>query len=160
MHRRLLLLALMVIVALGVSSSALAGGNSGNAKLCQKDGWRNLQSSDGHAFTSQSECVSYGSTGAAIRSPKLSANYDGCEVPGFVGFPIWALTASGFTPNSTGRISIGDFEAPLDFVITSAGFAVVLFIPDFAGLTLSATFTDANGVHAGVTFGPTTLCDT
>ena len=162
MYRRFLLLALTLVAVLSVGSSVALGegGNSASAKACQKDGWKSLQSSTGGAFASQSECVSYGASGGTLRAPRLTATYDGCEVPTFVGFPIWAITASGFTPNSTGRISVGDFEVPRDFEINGAGFAVVLFIPDFAGLTISVTFTDANGLHASTTFGPTTLCDT
>jgi hypothetical protein len=42
--------------------------NSANAKLCQKGGWQNLQTSDGHTFANQSECVSAGAQGATLQT--------------------------------------------------------------------------------------------
>jgi hypothetical protein len=48
---------------------ALAGGNSDNAKACQKGGWQNLIRQDGTAFNNQDECVSYGAHAGAL-NPK------------------------------------------------------------------------------------------
>ena len=45
------------------------GGNSGNAKLCQKGGWMNLVRADGTTFANQDECVAYGASGGTI-APK------------------------------------------------------------------------------------------
>src|SRR5919201_1184362 len=57
-----------VVSALALSGGALAakGGNSGNAKLCQKDGWQNLMDANGSAFANQDQCVGYGASGGAI----------------------------------------------------------------------------------------------
>jgi len=62
-HRYLwsVVLALTVALSLGVATaSAGRGGNSENAKLCQKNGWTTLVRSDGSSFGNQGECVSYG----------------------------------------------------------------------------------------------------
>jgi hypothetical protein len=157
MQRRLLLLAFTFVVALGVGSSvALAGGgNSAAAKLCQKNGWQTLQSSSGGAFSSQSACVSYSANGGTLFGPKLTATENGCQVAGFEGFDLWTLSASGFTPNSSLTInSVLLWPRPFD----SSGSITIHFIPDSGGLTPSETFTDGNGLHASVTFGPTTTC--
>jgi hypothetical protein len=57
-----------VVSALALSGGALAakGGNSANAKLCQKGGWQNLMDANGAAFTNQDQCVGYGAGGGAI----------------------------------------------------------------------------------------------
>jgi hypothetical protein len=55
-----------------VDNVALAkpgGGNSTNAKLCQKGGWMNLVRADGTPFANQDECVSYGASGGTISTP-------------------------------------------------------------------------------------------
>jgi hypothetical protein len=45
---------------------AIGGGNSLNAKACQKDGWKSLVTSTGTAFSSQEQCTSYGAKGSNI----------------------------------------------------------------------------------------------
>ena len=45
------------------------GGNSENAKLCQKGGWMNLVRADGTTFASETECVSYGASGGTPVPP-------------------------------------------------------------------------------------------
>ncbi len=54
--------------ALVVAGGAVAakGGNSANAKLCQKAGWQSLMDSSAAPFSSEDECVSYGAHGGAI----------------------------------------------------------------------------------------------
>ena len=61
-----LLLCAVLAMAVGASTANAGGGNSGNAKLCQKGGWMSLQGSDGTQFTSQDECVSFGAQGGTI----------------------------------------------------------------------------------------------
>jgi len=59
--------ALAVALSLGVATAtAAAGGNSENAKICQKGGWMNYQGSDGTQFANQDECVSYGAHGGTL----------------------------------------------------------------------------------------------
>lgn len=70
MYRRLILLALTVVVAVGVGSSvALAGGNSANAQACQKGGWMTWVRADKTPFTNQGGCVSYAAQGGTLTLP-------------------------------------------------------------------------------------------
>jgi hypothetical protein len=70
--------ALTVALSVGVATaSAGEGGNSANAKLCQKNGWTTLVRSDGSSFANQSECVSYGAHGNTL-VPKTKSQLD-CE---------------------------------------------------------------------------------
>jgi hypothetical protein len=56
-----------LVAALVVAGGALAGGgNSANAKLCQKGGWQTLMDSSANTFANQDECVGYGAHGGAI----------------------------------------------------------------------------------------------
>jgi hypothetical protein len=51
----------------GVASPATAGGNSANAKLCQKNDWQQLApSSHDPNFEDQGACVSFGAHGGVI----------------------------------------------------------------------------------------------
>jgi hypothetical protein len=48
---------------------ALAGGNSDNAKACQKGGWQNLvRQENGTGFNNQDECVAYGAHGGVLQA--------------------------------------------------------------------------------------------
>ena len=75
-----LVVAAVVAVSLSVgvaTATAAKGGNSANAKLCQKGGWMNLQGSDGTQFANQDECVSYGAHGGTIvPKPTCTAGSD------------------------------------------------------------------------------------
>ena len=54
-------------VCLGQAAVASAsGGNSANAKLCQKGGWQTLVRSDGSTFTNEEACVSYAAGGGTL----------------------------------------------------------------------------------------------
>jgi hypothetical protein len=72
-------LALTVGVATATAGNG-KGGNSANAKLCQKGGWTTLYRSDGTTFANQDECVSYGANGGTILTapPKTQSQLD-CE---------------------------------------------------------------------------------
>ena len=55
------------VVCLGQTAVASAGGgNSANAKLCQKGGWQTLLRSDGSSFANQDACVSYAGQGGTL----------------------------------------------------------------------------------------------
>jgi hypothetical protein len=71
MNRRLILLALTAVVAVGVGSSAAlaGGGNSANAQACQKGGWMNWVRADKTPFTNQGGCVSYAAQGGTLTLP-------------------------------------------------------------------------------------------
>lgn len=156
MHRRLLLFALTLVVALGVGSSAAlaGGGNSANAKACQKNGWMTLQSSTGGSFANASECASYGASGGTLFGPSVTATDLGCVLPGSPNEE-WALRATGFTPNSLLFI---DGENIPRWVFDGSGSWTGNFVFDFPGVTTTLDFVDGNGVHASVTFGPGASC--
>ena len=151
-------LALMALVA---ASTALAGGgNSANAKLCQKGGWQTLQQSDGTPFANQSDCVSYAASGATLFGPKLTVTDLGCNTALAPGQDVWSQVATGFTPNSSLTIEQGgeSFLWPRPF--DSSGSITILFVfdPGVVGVTFPETFTDGNGVHASATLGPAADC--
>jgi hypothetical protein len=56
----------LLLACFAVSATALAGGNSANAKKCQKNGWQSLITSTGAAFTSEEQCVSYAAKGGVL----------------------------------------------------------------------------------------------
>ena len=55
-----------VLSAGAAVSSAANGGNSANAKLCQKGGWQTLYRSDGSSFVGEEACVSYAAHGGTL----------------------------------------------------------------------------------------------
>ena len=87
MHR---LRGIVVIGALAVAVSvvgagpavAAKGGNSANAKLCQKGGWQNLFQSDGSRFASEGDCMSYGAHGGTILTTPPFAGQAVCVADG------------------------------------------------------------------------------
>ena len=69
MKLRLLLVPCCAALALSVGLATAAagnGGNSANAKLCQKGGWQTLYRSDGSSFVSEEACVSYAANGGTL----------------------------------------------------------------------------------------------
>jgi hypothetical protein len=56
-------------VAFATAAGAAPGGNSANAKACQKGGWQNLVRADQTPFANQGECVSYGAQGGPLTVP-------------------------------------------------------------------------------------------
>ena len=69
MKLRLLLVPCCAALALSVgltTATAGNGGNSANAKLCQKGGWQTLYRSDGSSFAKDGECVSYAAHGGTL----------------------------------------------------------------------------------------------
>lgn len=152
-----------LLAALAITATAAAGGgNSGNAKVCQKGGWasRNLQDGSGLplTFASQDECVEYGTRNGPIFNPSLIAVPS--EVVMDQGIDIFA---SGFHSNSTGiftdQVYIGgvpDGSVGLTAVTDATGgfhtTSVFTSSPDNACAdgTTGAMFTyvDGSGVHA------------
>jgi hypothetical protein len=92
----------MVLSALlfGQSVDAAPGGNSENAKLCQKGGWQNLQNSEGIPFSSEEECVASGAHGDGVEAiPSITVSFDlaygtgpGCNASAML---------TGFAPDSS-----------------------------------------------------------
>jgi hypothetical protein len=57
----------LLFASIAASGTALAGGgNSANAKKCQKNGWQTLVTSTGATFASEEECTSYGAQGGVL----------------------------------------------------------------------------------------------
>jgi hypothetical protein len=84
-----------------LGQSVAAQGNSQSAKLCQKGGWRLLQTGGGATFTNQDECVRYGAQDGqlqAIRHGNLQLVLD--EAP-----CVYALIGTGFIPNQEYRLA-------------------------------------------------------
>jgi hypothetical protein len=69
--RILLVLGAAFALTVGVATATAGGGNSANAKLCQKDGWKQLVRVDQTAFTNQGDCVSYAAQGGTLTIPTL-----------------------------------------------------------------------------------------
>ena len=91
--------ALMAAMVPGVTTAAADGGNSENAKACQKGGWKNLLTGAHDRFSSAGDCVSYAAQGGRLFAPELTFN---CSPGLFYGtYQIW-WTGIRFTPDSTG----------------------------------------------------------
>jgi hypothetical protein len=157
-HRFCMLAALsagLLLACFAVSGVALAGGgNSANAKKCQKGGWQTLQTSTGGTFASQDECVSYAAQGGELFKPSLVAVPT--EVVENQGID---LTASGFHPSTSATVDIvlfGGGSITLGAVTDATGgrsFSSVFTSGACAeGITgAEFTFTDSFGLHASVT---------
>jgi hypothetical protein len=83
-----------MVVGLAIAGGALAGngGNSANAKLCQKGGWQTLMDSSANAFANQDACVSYGAHGGAIYA-LARLHVEPCATQPFDGL---CVSTSGF----------------------------------------------------------------
>jgi hypothetical protein len=57
--RMVLALCAALALTVGVTTATAGGGNSGNAKACQKGGWQNLHPAGGGSFKNEGDCVSY-----------------------------------------------------------------------------------------------------
>ena len=69
--RTLLVLGAAFALTVGATTATAGGGNSANAKPCQKDGWKQLVRVDQTAFTNQGDCVSYAAQGGTLNLPTL-----------------------------------------------------------------------------------------
>ena len=80
----LVVLAAAAAVAVPLALASPDGGNSDNAKACQKDGWQNLVRQDGTGFNNQGECVAYGAHGGVLKAkPPVVAGPIAVSVPTF-----------------------------------------------------------------------------
>jgi hypothetical protein len=130
-----LLATLAAALVLAGGALAAKGGNSNNAKLCQKAGWQTLMDSSTAPFADEDACVSYGAHGGAIYAlaslqvePCASQPFDGLCVStsGFglapttvVTTPLLkngsAVTTEGLIVQADGTVSgspFAHFEAP------------------------------------------------
>jgi hypothetical protein len=79
--RMRLVLALCAVFALTVGVAAATadqGGNSANAKLCQKGGWQSLVDANGGTFANEEACVSYGAQGGTISASPFAVSQSTC----------------------------------------------------------------------------------
>ena len=144
--------------AMGVATAS-AGGNSANAKLCQKDGWQAAQNDNGGTFNSNDSCTSYAAEGGAVFAPALAVTPSGCLTVIFgdiVNGPFAQehFDATGFHPSSSISFFLPGETFPLPVQVTTdangsaslPGF--VLYDPGPEAMTA----VDADGVHATVSF--------
>jgi hypothetical protein len=64
---------------IGMASAYAGGGNSANAKLCQKGGWQNWVRADQTAFANEEDCVSYAAQGGTLTKPVTGSSQDACQ---------------------------------------------------------------------------------
>jgi len=62
----IILAAVAATLVFAGSTVAANGGNSANAKLCQKGGWKTLMDASAKPFSGSDDCVSYGAEGGLI----------------------------------------------------------------------------------------------
>ena len=145
----------LLLACLAVSGVALAGGgNSANAKKCQKGGWQTLQTSTGGTFANQDECVSYGAQGGELFRPLLTAVPT--EVVEDQGID---LTASGFHASANATVDIvlfggGSLTLPAVTDATGGRMFTSVFTSGACANGISGaeyTFTDEFGLHASAT---------
>jgi hypothetical protein len=121
-------LALLAAVAsaLVFAGGALAakGGNSANAKLCQKAGWQALMASSTAPFSSEEECVSYGAQGGAIYA-LADLEVKPCATQPFDGLCV-STSGFGLAPTTfvTTPLLKNDVAVTTEFLIVQADGAV------------------------------------
>jgi len=157
-HRKLVALAVGLSLFTVAASSAFAGGgNSSNAKLCQKQGWEGLQTDSGRTFTSDEDCTSYAANGGVFFTPSLTPTFRYCLGLNDQMYAFYDFAGSGFHPNSAVSFREPGQAFPFYTVTSDANGGVVLpgsvvYTPGPVGMTAS----DAQGVHAEISF--TAVC--
>jgi hypothetical protein len=102
----------LVLFAVVPAVASAGGGNSGNAKLCQKGGWQHLARADGTPFVNAADCVSYAAQGGTLIDPRGPTALYCDRVGGTFG-----STLLGDANNQTGPAPQGGF---LDFTCNGA----------------------------------------
>jgi hypothetical protein len=124
-----LLAALASSLVFAAGALAAKGGNSANAKLCQKAGWQTVMDSSAASFSSEDACVSYGAHGGAIYT-LASLEVEPCATQPFDGL---CVSTSGFG------------LAPTTFVTTP-------LLKNGAAVTTEFLIVQANGTVSGSPF--------
>jgi hypothetical protein len=129
--RTAMIVAVTLALSVGVATANAGGGNSENAKLCQKGGWMNLQGSDGTQFANQDDCVSFGAHGGtlvAIPSNPPSVSLSFTQTSEFL-FCFITVNLSSFTPNTAYSVDLsildGFFTGSFPVTTDSSGSASV-----------------------------------
>jgi hypothetical protein len=86
------------VVCLGQTAVASAQGDSDNAKLCQKLGWKTLHRSDGSSFADEGACVAYAAQGGTLVESKSQID---CQAFGGTYSNDPATDETGGTPYDT-----------------------------------------------------------
>ena len=152
----------LLVASLVFAGVAFAGGNSDNAKFCQKGGWASPNLQDGHGnaltFADQGTCVAFGAQGGELFNPSLAGD-PSHVVENQESF----FVASGFHPLSLGTLTVhtlggsgGSVTLPAMTTATGGLPALVgtLFLTGScaSGVTGSEiTLVDGEGVHASAT---------
>ena len=95
-------IALCAVLALGIgaSSASAGGGNSANAKKCQKGGWMTLSSS-GLPFANQAACTSTAAKGGVLTTSFLRITSGPCTLNA-ESYPFClTISGAGLKPNQT-----------------------------------------------------------
>jgi hypothetical protein len=154
--RRVAALSVVLLLAcVAVGGALAAGGNSANAKMCQKDGWQTAQTSAGGTFASEDDCVSYGAHGGTVFEPSVTVSPT--HVPEETDSTV---TVTGFHASSSGTLTfetLGGSGGSISFigVLTNATGSLPTFFTTFSagacadGVTGERiSYTDGSGVHA------------
>ncbi|HEY8772986.1 MAG TPA: hypothetical protein VIM05_00330 [Gaiellaceae bacterium] len=107
--RPLLVLCAALALTVGVSTATAGGGNSDNAKLCQKGGWQDWVRADLTPFVNTGGCVSYAARGGIFT--EKSAAQAACEalggtfgttpdLVGVAGTVVWVCNGTPEDPSS------------------------------------------------------------
>lgn len=90
----LVVVAVATFGVLAMPAFAAKGGNSENAKQCQKGGWENVVRADGTPFESQGDCMSYSAQGGVVTDPYYAPR-DLCEDAGHTFSDVGGLSGTG-----------------------------------------------------------------
>jgi hypothetical protein len=166
-------------LTVGIATATAGGGNSANAKLCQKNGWQTLVTATGDTFQSADECTSYAARGGVLHPLSSAPCLDGgwqapAQQSDGTGFgseaDCTAYTAGNgrvFKPSlkavpSTVREEENIAVIASGFHANSSGQWTITVLPSNTLSTLTAV-TDANGGFTGsdvFTAGACALGDT
>jgi len=102
--RLMLVLCGLCALTVGVATAYAGGGNSANAKLCQKGGWQTLVRSEGGSFASEQDCVAYAAKGGSLL-PKPSCTAGSEDFSGDAEFSQPATFAGGTIDTAYGSES-------------------------------------------------------
>ena len=161
--RALFVLLTVSIIAgvFGATAAVASGGNSANAKLCQKDGWQSVETGTGGHFADAEACTSFAATGGTLFKPALTPVFVGCLGVGFNGqvtyYAEYTFDLSGFHPDSvvTFRPPGSPYPYP-GFTITTDAAGLGTTAPTVyvasAGGPAGLEATDAQGVDGVVEF--------
>jgi len=95
-------LAMTLVLADG--ALAARGGNTANAKLCQKDGWTKLMDSTASPFADEEACVSHAAQGGAIYG-QATLHVEPCASQPFDGICV-STSGSGLQPGSVAATTL------------------------------------------------------